>query len=43
MLHVINMIERRFGPRAPRIVAVLFAASAIALAVGLVIFGVGQR
>ena len=43
MLHVVHLIERRFGPRAPRIIAVLFAASAIALAVGLVIFQVAGR
>lgn len=43
MLHVIHMIERRFGARAPRIVAVLFAASAIALAAGLVVFRVAGR
>ena len=38
MLHVVHMIERRVGPRGPRIVAVLFAASAIAVAVGLTLF-----
>ena len=38
MLHVVHLIERRLGPRAPRIVAILFAGSAIALAVGLIMF-----
>ena len=37
MLHIVHLIERRFGTGAPRIVAMLVAASAIALAVGLVV------
>lgn len=37
MLHIVHLIERRFGTRAPRIVAVLFAASAVALGIGLLL------
>ena len=35
---LVGIIGRRFGPHAPRIVAILFAGSAIALAVGLIVF-----
>ena len=35
MLHLVHLIEHRFGPRAPRIIAVLVASSALALAAGL--------
>ena len=40
MLHIVHLIERRFGPRAPRIVALLVAGSALALAAGIALLQV---
>jgi len=37
MLHVVHLVERRCGRRAPRMVAILALLSSLALAVGLVL------
>ena len=37
MLHVVRLLERRFGPRTRGLVAALVAASAAALLAGLVL------
>lgn len=40
MLHIVHLIERRYGTRAPRIVALLLTASALALGVGIALLQV---
>ena len=37
MLHIVHLIERRFGAGAPRIIGLLLVASALLLAVGSVL------
>jgi hypothetical protein len=37
MLHIIHLIEHRFGRRASRMVAILALSSSLALAIGLVL------
>jgi len=37
MFHIVHLLERRFGPRAPRILLSLALLSASALIVGLVL------
>ena len=37
MLHIVHLIERRFGPRAPRIVAILLVASALGIGLGFLV------
>lgn len=37
MFHIVHLIERRFGPRAPRIILSLALLSAAALVAGLVL------
>ena len=38
MLHMTHLIQRRFGARAPFILAMLCGIATIAIAVGLVVF-----
>lgn len=40
MLHIVHLIERRFGARAPRIIALLVGASVLALAAGVALLQV---
>lgn len=41
MLHIVHLIERRFGTGAPRIIALLLVASALLLAAGIALLQLG--
>lgn len=41
MLHIVHLIERRFGAGAPRVVGLLLVASALLLAAGIVLLRFG--